>query len=78
VRIGSLSGVAGQSLEAPYSAAKAFSQAFSEAMWIELGERGIDVVSVPLGGTRTPNLSAQRNLKRDDLRTLQGCRERGY
>jgi short-subunit dehydrogenase len=70
VLIGSLSGgVAGQALEATYSAAKAFSQAFAEAMWSELGDRGIDVVNVPLGGTRTPNLSSQRILRGDELPT---------
>jgi short-subunit dehydrogenase len=69
VLIGSLSGVAGQALEAVYSAAKSFSQTFAEAMWRELGERGVDVVSVPLGGTRTPNLTAQGLLGADALPT---------
>ena len=42
---------------------KAFSQVFAEALWNELGERGIDVVSVPLGGTRTPALEAKGMLE---------------
>jgi short-subunit dehydrogenase len=63
VLIGSLAGMAGQPLEATYSAAKAFSQVFAEAMWNELRERGVDVVSVPLGGTRTPALEAKGMLE---------------
>ena len=63
VFMGSLTGMAGQPLEATYSAAKAFSQVFAEALWSELGERGVDVVSVPLGGTRTPALEAKGMLE---------------
>jgi uncharacterized protein len=59
VLIGSLTGMAGQPLEATYSAAKAFSQVFAEALWNEHREHGIDVVSVPLGGTRTEALAAK-------------------
>ena len=59
VLIGSLAGMAGQPLEATYSAAKAFSQVFAEALWNEHREHGIDVVSVVLGGTRTEALSAK-------------------
>jgi short-subunit dehydrogenase len=64
VVVGSLSGMAGQPLEAAYSAGKAFGQVFCEAMWCELHEHGVDVVSVPLGGTRTPGL-AKAGLKID-------------
>jgi len=63
VLVGSLAGMAGQPLEATYSAAKAFSQVFAEAMWNELRDRGVDVVSVPLGGTRTPALEAKNMLE---------------
>jgi short-subunit dehydrogenase len=59
VLVGSLSGIAGQALEATYSAAKAFAQHFAEALWAELSESGVDVVCVPLGGTRTPALEAK-------------------
>jgi uncharacterized protein len=62
VFVGSMTGMAGQPLEATYSAAKAFSQVLAEALWSELGERGVDVVSVPLGGTRTPALVAKNML----------------
>jgi uncharacterized protein len=54
--IGSLSGMAGQSFEAAYSGAKAFGQIFAEGMWCELRDHGVDVVSMPLGGTRTDGL----------------------
>jgi short-subunit dehydrogenase len=57
--VGSLAGIAGQALEATYSAAKAFLQHFAEALWSELSDRGVDVVCVPLGGTRTPALEAK-------------------
>jgi short-subunit dehydrogenase len=59
VLVGSLAGIAGQALEATYSAAKAFTQHFAEALWSELSEYGVDVVCVPLGGTRTPALEAK-------------------
>ena len=56
VIVGSLSGMAGQPFEAAYSGAKSFGQVFAEAMWCELRDHGVDVVSVPLGGTRTEGL----------------------
>lgn len=59
VFVGSLAGIAGQPLEATYSAAKAYAQHLAEALWSEFGERGVDVVYVPLGGTRTPALEAK-------------------
>ena len=67
VVIGSLAGMAGQPFEATYSGAKAFGQVFAEALWNELREHGIDVVSVPLGGTRTEALSASGILEGLDL-----------
>ncbi len=59
VFVSSLAGIAGQALEATYSAAKAFTQHFAEALWSELSDQGVDVVCVPLGGTRTPALEAK-------------------
>ena len=56
VIVGSLSGMAGQPFEAAYSGAKAFGQVFAEGMWCELRDHGVDVVSMPLGGTRTEGL----------------------
>jgi uncharacterized protein len=69
VLVGSLAGIAGQPLEATYSAAKAFSQHFAEALWSELREHGVEVVSVPLGGTRTPALEAKGLVAVDGLPT---------
>jgi uncharacterized protein len=64
VIISSLSGTAGQPLEAAYSASKAFGQVLCEALWNELKDHGVDVVSVPLGGTLTEKLK-QSNLDID-------------
>ncbi|HEV3354690.1 MAG TPA: SDR family NAD(P)-dependent oxidoreductase [Acidimicrobiales bacterium] len=69
VIMGSLAGMAGQPFEAVYSGAKAFGQVFAEALWNELREHGVDVVSVPLGGTRTEALSAAGILEGLDLPT---------
>jgi short-subunit dehydrogenase len=69
VLVGSMSGMAGQALEATYSAAKAFSQHFAEALWSELREHDVDVVSVLLGGTRTPALEAKGMLGSVELPT---------
>ncbi len=69
VVMGSLAGMAGQPFEASYSGAKAFGQVFAEALWNELREHGIDVVSVPLGGTRTEALSAAGILEGLELPT---------
>lgn len=72
VVVGSLSGMAGQPTEAAYSAAKAFEQVFCEAMWCELRGDGVHVVSVPLGGTRTPGLaSAQLGIDPETIPTAE-------
>lgn len=57
--VGSPAGIAGQVHEATYSAAKAFTQHFAEALWSELADRGVDIVCVPLSGTRRPTLGAK-------------------
>lgn len=72
VLVGSLAGIAGQALEATYSAAKAFTQHFAEALWSELHEDGVDVLCVPLGGTRTPALEAKGLL---DVAMLPSAKE---
>lgn len=54
ILVGSISGNAGLPYQATYSAAKAYSQIFAEALWCELKPRGIDVLSLVLGGTDTP------------------------
>lgn len=73
VLVGSLAGIAGQALEATYSAAKAFTQHFAEALWSELAPSGVDVVCIPLGGTRTPALEAKGLLDVSALPTAHEC-----
>jgi short-subunit dehydrogenase len=52
---GSLAAMAGSYFLATYSAAKAFNQIFSEALWAELQPRGVDVLSFLVGLTDTPS-----------------------
>jgi uncharacterized protein len=54
VLIGSIASYAGVPLVSQYSAAKAFSRIFSEAIWYELAPFGVDVVHVSLDFTATP------------------------
>lgn len=53
--IGSFGGVTGSALLAAYSASKAFTQVFSEALWAELAPRGVSVLSFLIGLTDTPS-----------------------
>ncbi|MDR7303896.1 SDR family NAD(P)-dependent oxidoreductase [Haloactinomyces albus] len=52
--VGSLAGYLGQPEISVYSAVKAFSRVFAEGLWLELRERGVDVLELVLGVTRTP------------------------
>jgi short-subunit dehydrogenase len=54
VLMGSLAGVAGSPTVITYSGAKAYSQIFSEGLWWELGQKGVDVLHVVVGSTDTP------------------------
>ncbi|MCB2059751.1 MAG: SDR family NAD(P)-dependent oxidoreductase [Novosphingobium sp.] len=54
VLMGSLAGVAGSPSVITYSGAKAFSQIFSEGLWWELKQHGVDVLHVVVGSTNTP------------------------
>jgi short-subunit dehydrogenase len=54
VLMGSLAGVAGSPSVVTYSGAKAYSQIFSEGLWWELGQKGVDVLHVVVGSTDTP------------------------
>jgi short-subunit dehydrogenase len=54
VLMGSLAGVAGSPSVVPYSGAKAYSQIFSEGLWWELKQQGVDVLHVVVGKTDTP------------------------
>ncbi|MFB9930578.1 SDR family NAD(P)-dependent oxidoreductase [Amycolatopsis halotolerans] len=52
--VGSLAGYLGQEEISVYSAVKAFSRVFAEGLWLEMRERGVDVLELVLGVTRTP------------------------
>ena len=50
----SMSAAVGGAYVATYSATKAFDLVLAEALWMELGQRGVDVLSVVAGLTDTP------------------------
>lgn len=51
---GSMAGYMGAPSLAPYCASKAFSRIFSEALWVECKEFGVDVLHLVIGFTATP------------------------
>lgn len=57
VLMGSLAGNAGSPSVVTYSGAKAFSQIFSEGLWWELKQVGVDVLHVVVGQTDTPAMA---------------------
>ncbi|WP_275295152.1 SDR family NAD(P)-dependent oxidoreductase [Amycolatopsis sp. La24] len=52
--VGSLAGYLGQAEISVYSAVKAFGRVFAEGLWLEMRDRGVDVLELVLGVTRTP------------------------
>jgi short-subunit dehydrogenase len=54
VLVGSLAGYVGTPMISHYSAAKAFSRIFSEALWYELKPFGVDVLHLNVNFTATP------------------------
>jgi short-subunit dehydrogenase len=54
VLVGSLAGNVGSPMIAHYSASKAFSRIFSEAIWFELKPFGVDVLHLNVSFTATP------------------------
>jgi short-subunit dehydrogenase len=54
---GSLGGYVGSGTLAAYSASKAFSRVFSEALWAECQPMGIDVLHLNIGFTATPAMA---------------------
>ncbi len=50
----SMSAACGSAYTAVYNATKAFDLVLAESLWIELGQRGVDVLGVPAGLTDTP------------------------
>ncbi|MGO3326141.1 SDR family NAD(P)-dependent oxidoreductase [Gordonia sp. (in: high G+C Gram-positive bacteria)] len=57
VLLGSVTGFVGSGHQSIYSAAKAFSRVFAEGLWWEMRDRGVDVVELVLGVTRTPAMA---------------------
>jgi uncharacterized protein len=57
ILMGSLAGNAGSPSVVPYAGAKAFSQIFAEGLWWEMKQRGVDVLHVVVGSTRTPAMA---------------------
>ena len=57
ILMGSLAGNAGSPTVVPYAGAKAFSQIFSEGLWWELKQHGVDVLHVVVGSTDTPAMA---------------------
>jgi short-subunit dehydrogenase len=51
---GSLGGYMGSATLAAYCAAKAFSRVFTEALWMECADFGVDVLHLNIGFTATP------------------------
>ena len=54
----SLSGLVGTPFVTAYASSKAFEMILGEALWSELGPRGVDVLSVIAGTTRTPGFES--------------------
>jgi short-subunit dehydrogenase len=54
ILIGSKASAVGSVRHTVYGGVKAFSQIFAEGLWIELRDRGVDVLELVLGVTRTP------------------------
>jgi short-subunit dehydrogenase len=72
VLVGSLAGYLGQAEIGIYSAAKAFSRVFAEALWLELRQHGVHVLELVLGVTRTPAMArAGLDLDRPGLRVAE-------
>jgi short-subunit dehydrogenase len=56
----SLAGLRGTALTSTYAATKAFDLVLGEALWEELREQGVDVLSVAAGPTATPTWERSR------------------
>ena len=54
ILVGSLAGLAGAAGIGVYSAGKAFDAALAEALWYEMRPKGVHVLSLLAGATRTP------------------------
>jgi short-subunit dehydrogenase len=70
ILMGSLAGNAGSPSVIPYAGAKAFSQIFSEGLWWEMKQRGVDVLHVVVGSTDTPAMDDPEEVARYTLENL--------
>lgn len=61
VLLSSLTAFQGSPFVATYGASKAFLLSLGEALWFELAPRGVDVLVVCAGATRTPSYLSQRS-----------------
>lgn len=52
--VGSLAGYAGGAQLSVYGGVKSFARVFTEGLWLELRDHGVDVLELVLGVTRTP------------------------
>ncbi|MFC7495775.1 MULTISPECIES: SDR family NAD(P)-dependent oxidoreductase [unclassified Nocardioides] len=52
--VGSMAGYLGSARQSVYGGVKAFGRIFAESLWLELRDRGVDVLELVLGVTRTP------------------------
>jgi uncharacterized protein len=78
VLVGSGAGLVGAPNMVTYAATKAFDMVLGEALWAELHDQGVDVLSLVLGATDTPalrRLLARRGLLTgpDDNRPIPGA-----
>jgi short-subunit dehydrogenase len=55
--VGSMSGVAGAGRTVVYGASKAFVHGLAEGLWYELKPKGVDVLGLVAGATRTPAMA---------------------
>jgi short-subunit dehydrogenase len=56
--VSSLGGISGAVKFGTYNAAKAYQWILGESLWTELGERGVDVSTVMVGATSSPNYNS--------------------
>lgn len=54
ILLGSITGFVGSAHQSIYAASKAFGRTFSEGLWLEMREYGVDVLTLIAGVTRTP------------------------
>jgi short-subunit dehydrogenase len=67
ILVGSMAGNSGCAKIAVYAAAKAYSQTFAEGLWAELNPRGVHVLGLVIGATRTPALERAIGIAHEGL-----------